>query len=106
MNAGKLNTRVTIQKRTVTRGADGSEVEAWINGDTVWAEVKNQSGREFYTAQKINAELTHLISIRYRTDVRPTWRLKLGNRYLDILSAINVNEANRELLISCKEVVS
>jgi SPP1 family predicted phage head-tail adaptor len=72
---------------------------------TVWGAFLKQSGREFYAAQKLNAELTHLISIRYRTDVNPRWQLKFGARTLEILSAINVNEANEELQIACKEVV-
>ena len=104
MRAGTLKRRVTIQRPTEGL-ADGLSEKAvtWINVVTVSAEVLPQSGREFYRAQQVVAELTHVLSIRYRSGVNETLRLKLGSRILNIVAAVNVDEAGRELLLHCVE---
>ena len=57
-----------------------------------------EGGREFYRAQQVIAELTHVLKIRYRSGIDETLRLKLGKRILNIVSAVNLDEAGRELL--------
>jgi SPP1 family predicted phage head-tail adaptor len=96
--------RVTIQRPT-EGSADGLSEKPiiWVNVITVSAEVLPQSGREFYRGSQIIAELTHVVSIRYRSGVDETMRLQLGKRYLNIISAQNVEEADRELLLYCVE---
>lgn len=104
MRAGKLKRRVTIQRPTEgSADALSEKAVSWVNVITVSAEVLPQTGREFYRAQQVVAELTHVISIRYRRGVDETLRLKLGSRILKIVAAVNVDEAGRELLLHCVE---
>jgi SPP1 family predicted phage head-tail adaptor len=110
MRAGKLKTRVTIQ-RPVEGNADGLNEQpvSWVNVVTVSAEILPQSGREFYRAQQVNAAVTHVVRIRYRRGVDETLRLALGDpratpaRVLKIASVVNVDEANEEMLLVCVE---
>jgi SPP1 family predicted phage head-tail adaptor len=71
----------------------------------VWAGIITTGGKEFYAAQRLHAETTAVIKIRYRTGLLPTMRIKYGERYFDILSINDVDEDHREMLISCREVV-
>jgi SPP1 family predicted phage head-tail adaptor len=107
MRAGQLKKRVRIQEATEgSADALGEKPITWSDISTraeVWAAVLPQSGREFYRAQQTHPQLTHLISIRYRSDVTEANRLILGTRELEIASVQNVDEANRELLIVCVE---
>jgi SPP1 family predicted phage head-tail adaptor len=104
MRAGTRKHRVTIQRPT--EGAADALAEkavAWVNVITVSASVLPQSGREFYRGSQTIAELTHVVSIRYRSGIDETMRLQLGARYLKIVSAQNVDEADEELLLFCVE---
>ncbi|KKL17335.1 hypothetical protein LCGC14_2486610 [marine sediment metagenome] len=104
MRAGALKHRVRIQEAT-EGSADvlNEKAVTWSDLVTVWGAVLPQSGREFYRAMQVNAEVTHLVSIRYRSDVDETNRLVVGGRTLDITSVVNVDEADEELLITCVE---
>lgn len=104
MRAGTLKHRVRIEQAT-EGAADALNEKAvtWSELVTVWGAVLPQNGREFYRAQQVNADVTHLVSIRYRSDVDETNRLVVGNRTLDITSVVNVDEADKELLITCVE---
>ncbi|MFW5981533.1 MAG: head-tail adaptor protein [bacterium] len=42
---------------------------------------------------------------RWRTDIKPEYQIKLGDRQFEIISAVNVDEKNRDLLIRYREVI-
>lgn len=110
MRAGELRHRVTIQylppEDQRARDPFGSVIEEWIDYATVWAAVEPLSGREYFSAQQMNAEVTTNIRIRYLSGVTPSMRVKWGERLYNIQSVINVRERNRELHLMCKEVAS
>lgn len=105
VDAGKLSRRITLQKPTVTRGNDGSEVHSFVSIPSVWAEHISSGGREFYAAQKINAEVTDVFRIRYRTGIYTNWRVEFGNRVLQITFLDYSGQKNGEMILHCKEVV-
>lgn len=75
MRAGKMDRRVTLQARTVTRNADGEDVATYADLATVWAEKFDLRGREYFAAQQSRAEVTTRWRIRYRDDLRSVDRL-------------------------------
>lgn len=71
------------------------------------AALMPQNGREFVQAQQQRADLTHLVEIRYDTELTPKpgmW-LTLDERQLEILAAWDVDEAHVKYHIACKERV-
>lgn len=106
MNAGRLKKRATLYEPSETTAtAYGEMVPTWTAKATVWAEVLPQSGRWFEAAAKQWEEHTHRIRIRYRSDVRATWRVHLGTRVLEILSTVHPEEYGAELILICKEII-
>ena len=103
MRAGELRHRITLQKPVQTRSSFNELVTTYTDVDTVWAAVEWQSGRRFEAAKQLNAEVQGIIRIRYRSDVRAEWRIKYGDRYIQILSIANVRERDQELQLNCKE---
>jgi SPP1 family predicted phage head-tail adaptor len=103
--ARELNKRITFQSQSSTQDSFGQPVDTWSDVATVWAGIITTGGKEFYAAQKLHAETTAVMKIRYRTDLLPTMRIKYGSRYFDILAINDVDEGHREMLITCKEVV-
>jgi SPP1 family predicted phage head-tail adaptor len=75
MRAGGLNIRITIQNVTTARDPGGQEIETWVDGKTVWAEVKGISGRELIASGAERAEATIRVWMRFRTDVTAASRL-------------------------------
>lgn len=104
--AGKLDQRITFQRFTRAYDTVNQPIDTWGDAATVWAEVISEGGREFYAAQKKNAETTIVFRIRFTRVVNSRMRIKYGNRIFEILPPINdVNGRKTELLISAKEVV-
>jgi SPP1 family predicted phage head-tail adaptor len=105
MRAGRLRHRVTVQAFTEL-GVDavGTPQGQWdATAIDVAAEVTPLSGSELLAAQQVGAETTHVVRMRYGTTVTPRHRLLFGARILEIESAPNVEERNKELLLRCRE---
>lgn len=103
IRAGELNRRITFQIKTVTYDSYNAPIDVWVDTSTVWSGVITTGGREFYAAQKLNAETSCLFKIRYAANISPLMRIKYGNRIFEILSINNVDGMNVELQISAKE---
>lgn len=106
MEAGRLNKKVTIQNRVVTRNALNEAVTTWTDLASVWAAIEPLQGREFWAQQQVQSEVTIRVRIRYRTGLLPSMRLRYGQRIFVIESIINPKEKNQELQLMCSEGVS
>ena len=65
MRAGGLYRRVTLRRKTVTYDEYGGEIVTWNDLATVFAEVRQQSGREFIAAAQVQAERLVVFFIRW-----------------------------------------
>lgn len=107
MQAGKLRHRLTIQTNSgTTQDASGQTTADWTEYRTVWAEIVPTAGLERWRANQMQAETTHLISIRHLDGVTTKMRgLFQGTRTFEFLSVLNVDERNIEMQIQAKERV-
>jgi len=73
-----------------------------------WARVKPMSGDETpkNSGQELRADVTHQIVMRNVGAIKPTDILKFKGRNLQVVSVLNVDENDSELLIMAKEVAS
>ena len=107
MNPGLLNKRVTFLKDSTAQNSLGESIGEPENIATVWARVEPLQGRELYQALQVHSEAQTKLTVRFRRDIKPSLKVKYGERVLQIISPpINVNEQNRFLEILCKEVDS
>lgn len=98
MRAGELNKRIIIEENTPTKDATTGEfVDTWTPWRTVWAAIEPLSGNRYWQAKQANAEVDGVVRIRYRAGVKPTMRIKFGERYLYIKSIIQPKEAKEQL---------
>lgn len=105
MRAGNLCNRVIIQQTTESRDSStGSVINTWGTFATVWAAVEPISGREYFSSQQVNSEITARIRIRYLPGVTSKMRISYDSRLFDIQSVIDIDEQHRELHFMCKEV--
>jgi SPP1 family predicted phage head-tail adaptor len=85
MRAGPLDRFITIQNRTITRNAQGADLEAWGTFAQVWASKKDYRGEEFFSAQKENAQIETMWRIRYLTGLKSEMRISYDGKLYDIL---------------------
>ncbi|WGE81829.1 phage head closure protein [Actinobacillus equuli subsp. haemolyticus] len=104
MNIGKLRHRITLQKQTNVQNDYGAFVSQWQNVATVWAEVKPVAGREYFSAQQVQSEVTTQIWMRYRHGIEPTMRVEHNGKHYEIVSVLNYQGLNKALQLMCKDL--
>ena len=103
LDSSSLNRRVTIQSRTSAIDSYGQQVTTWTDVVSCWASIETQSGRELLAAQAINAELTDMVTILYRTTITAAMRVLYQSRVLNIQSVIDPDTAHVALQLMCSE---
>ena len=106
IRAGRLRQLVTIQQPTFTQDAAGQQTASWgdVEAD-VPAEVEAVAGGETRRGLQVEATVTTVITMRWRADVGPTWRIVHDGRTLNIERAVDPDGRRIELVGQCKEVI-
>ena len=103
MYAISLNHRIQIEQAAEASDGTGDPVRTWSLVATLWASVNALTGREAFNAKQVLAEVTHRVTIRYRTGLTPKMRVKFDGRYFDILSVLDAKETKVWLELMCVE---
>ena len=103
MRAGRLRQRIIIQKPVRTKNAMGEEYDEWTTWVTVWSSIEPSSGKDYFEAKQANSEVDGKVVIRYLTGLKPTFRIKYGQRILQIISIVQPQERRTEIQIMYKE---
>nr|DAI41998.1 MAG TPA: Putative head tail adaptor [Caudoviricetes sp.] len=103
MNIGKLRHRITLLRQVNEVNDYGASTQTWKRVATVWANVRPLSGREYFSAQQVQSEITTQIWLRYIEGIKPTMKVKFGKREFEILSVLNIQERDVSLQLMCKE---
>jgi SPP1 family predicted phage head-tail adaptor len=101
--AGKLNRRVELQSKAVTRDAMGGETIAWATRMIISANVSALSGRALIAAQQSQSEVTAEITIRTLAapGLADDWRVKEGADIYTLHAIIPSNDrVDAKLLVS------
>ena len=107
LRAGTLRHRLILQSRNSTGDGMGGVTYSWTNERTVYGAIWPLRGTERLTAQQLESSITCQVRIRYASDVSPANRIQVGDttQYLDIVSVVNPEYRNRELILYCKEAL-
>jgi SPP1 family predicted phage head-tail adaptor len=97
----RADKQITIQQPTVV-----NNITKFVDWVTVNAALDPQSGVERSGALDPSNVVTTSVYIEYLAGVRPKMRINLAGRILEIISVINLTEANLILHLVTKEAVS
>ena len=103
MRIGDLKKRIILQYQTRVPDGMGGFTISWVDHATVYASIWPVSASEIVSANSLTMVISHRIRIRYRSVLKPSWRVKFGNRFFSIVSILNLSENNRILDLMCKE---
>ena len=103
MNAGALDQRIVIERRTGATNDWGEPLpDTWAPLFTCWAAVEPLTGREYLAAQAAVSEVTARIRMRFRPWMTAQDRVVHNGTTYGIESLIDVRSGNRELVLMCK----
>ena len=115
VESGSLNRQIKLQTRqanqAITQDTAGQELTNWTDwpsaGATTWARIAPASGREMAQAGAVEGEISHAITIRYRTGVhakmRALYTASGTTRVFDIMAVIETETAHATLTLLCIE---
>lgn len=106
MRIGRLTHRVTLQSSSGSADSFGQPSPVWSSVGTYWAQVSPLSGREAERARQVRADTTHTVTMRDVYAITPEMRLLYGSRVLNVVEVRNIDEADKELRLTCSEVLS
>lgn len=75
ITAGQLDQRLTLQSRAEGSDARGQASGAWTDVATVWGRARPLRSRELFAAGQVQNVSDVEFTIRWRADVRTTWRV-------------------------------
>ena len=103
IDSSALNRRITIQSRASTIDSYGQQITTWTDLVSCWASIEPLSGREIIAAQAVSSELSHTVTIRYRSAVTAAMRVLYQSRVFNIQSATDPDTAHIALQLLCSE---
>ena len=104
MRAGTMRDKITFERWDSTPDPRwGASAGGWSAFVTIWASVDPVAGMEKFQGQAVQGETTHVIRSRFHPDVNAQSRIRYRSAILDIISVIDVEGLNAELLIQAKE---
>lgn len=90
IRSGRLDKRITIQRKTLTDNEYGEPVETWADLVTLWAIYLPARGSERFAAQQQIAEIDTVFRIRYRQNITVTDRIIYNGRTYDIKAVVDM----------------
>lgn len=108
IRSGELRHRVTFQRRITAQDSTGQAVESWQDAFTAWADVSPLNGRELIAAQQLQSSVTHMITVRYRSELADPkavadMRIVFGTRLFNINACLIQDERRRAVEIQATE---
>lgn len=102
IRVGEMTERITLQQQTRTGDGMGGQVVTWADVATIWAKAWTVSSSESMAAGQTTMIRMQKFGIRYRSVLRPAWRIRWQGRYFAITG---VDPDGREwIYLTCKEV--
>lgn len=103
MNIGRLDQRITIQAAAAGQDAFGAPSTTWTVVATVWAGLKDLTGREYLAATAVQNVVQTKITIRYpgnAVTVLPGMRVVHGADIYNIEAVLGQDKVMRVLMCS------
>lgn len=103
---GELRHRFVLQEEVVTPDEAGGQMRNWRDVATVWASIEALQGSERFEAMRVETQVSHRITVRYRPDIRPGMRILRAGRPFNLRSVVDPDGRQRFLSILAVEGVA
>ena len=104
MDSLKLNHRVLLKKEEQGDNDNGLNTKFSIIAE-VWAKIEPIAVKQNFFRMKIDQEISHIITIRYREDAKCCKKIAFNDRVFDVLGVICPDEQYDWLVFNVKELI-
>jgi SPP1 family predicted phage head-tail adaptor len=102
---GRCRQLLTLEQTVDQESEIGGASRTYTPLAQVWACVQPMRATYDFVAQRVEAQVTHLIQLRWRTDMVTSMRFLLGQRIFLIHAIVDPEERQKTLICFCEEVV-
>jgi SPP1 family predicted phage head-tail adaptor len=96
--AHTLNKPVTIQQRATGADEYGQPLTGWTDVATIWAGIRDLTGRQYTAAQAAQNPVTSEITVRFREGILPAMRVVHGADLFDIQAVLGEDRRTLTLM--------
>lgn len=100
---GALRTRLVLEAPAETSDGAGGVIRQFAAAMVLWGHVAVLKGLEARVANVPGQVLSHRVTLRWRSGVDASMRLRLGTRLLAIRAVYDPDERRRTLVCLCQE---
>lgn len=100
-----MTERVQLKQRVTTHQDEGGEAAVFAPIATVWARVTRLGARAAFASDARTQATSHVVVMRYRTDLRPGDRLSWRGIDLDVEAVSNLDGRRGYLSCQCSSAV-
>jgi SPP1 family predicted phage head-tail adaptor len=101
---GDLRQRVAIEAPIDAADDAGSMTRSYSPIGTVWAQILPASGESRFAASRQETVITHIVHIRWRSDIQSQMRFSIGSRHLLIHACFDPDGRRALLFCRCEEI--
>jgi len=106
LRAGKLRDLITLLVFVPSTDPRWGNVPGWVSFAQAWANViplpGTSAGAESFDSQGVQSETAYTVTMRWRPDLDSTCRIQYRNQTLEIVSAVDPDGRQRELVIQAR----
>ena len=102
-DAGDLTHRFILEARVEEPDGFGGRVTTFAAKGAIWGAPRTVRGREALRAAQLDEVVDHTVTVRFRADIRPGWRLRRGARSFDVVALYDPDERRRYLVLETRE---
>lgn len=112
---GDYNRKIEIHQISSSASADAHgfvDITSAANWETLtdtWAAIQTKGGREFWKIDRVESDVSHVWFCPYSTTLAtatPKMRVRYEGNDYEIVSVVNIDEANVEIEIQTKRAVT
>ena len=100
---GTLTDRVQLRRREMVVEDEAGHGVLYVPLASTWARVRSLSGRQDSSADGRGVAISHVVVLRYRSDIGPGDRIAYRGRNLDVVGAADLNGRRAYLSCTCSE---
>jgi len=104
MQAGELNRKILITQTAVTIDSEGIEQKTTTTFKTLWVAVEHRNPSEKWSDGRMKPEVTDMFTTRYTAGITSAMGVSYGSKVYEIVSAEDVRDEHKTLIILAKEV--
>lgn len=106
MRAGQLRHSFELQQSADVADGAGGGARTWTTFATDWGNLQAKAGLEAFEGMRLEAQVTHILTMRWRGDVTTAHRVLWRGRAMQIRAVLNIEERDRMLELHLQEGVA